>query len=233
MSCRNAPGTPAGLARGATALRLVPVPATEERSSRSMLEQERLGAALARDLDGSFERLVREFQDRLFTFALRLAGNRQDAEEIAQDAFVRAYRAMKTYPAERVERLGLKPWLYQITLNVARNRVRRKKLRLVSLESRAVGGDGEELDAFDPPDDPSHRPDSRLETSQRRADLATLVAGLPERYRSALILRYVEDLRLDEVAAILNQPLGTTKSNVHRAINALRTAITDSRRARR
>src|SRR5512135_876963 len=61
-----------------------------------------LAAALAEDLDGNFESMVRRFQDRLFTFALRLTASREDAEEVAQDAFVRAYRALKTYPAERV-----------------------------------------------------------------------------------------------------------------------------------
>ncbi|HLN81259.1 MAG TPA: sigma factor-like helix-turn-helix DNA-binding protein, partial [Thermoanaerobaculia bacterium] len=62
------------------------------------------------------------------------------------------------------------------------------------------------------------------------ADIASLVATLPERYRSAIILRYVEGLSLEEVADILKQPLGTAKSNVHRAVNMLRRAITDSRR---
>ncbi|MDQ5857552.1 MAG: hypothetical protein M3542_04645, partial [Acidobacteriota bacterium] len=56
---------------------------------------------LAVDLDGAFERMVRSFQDRIFSFALRLSGNREDAEEIAQDAFVRAYRALRTYPGDR------------------------------------------------------------------------------------------------------------------------------------
>jgi RNA polymerase sigma-70 factor, ECF subfamily len=56
------------------------------------------------------------------------------------------------------------------------------------------------------------------------------VSGLPERYRSALILRYMEGLRLEEVAAVLKQPLGTVKSNVHRAVNALRVALSESRR---
>jgi RNA polymerase sigma-70 factor (ECF subfamily) len=64
-------------------------------------------------------------------------------------------------------------------------------------------------------------------------DLATLVADLPRRYRTPLILRYVEGLKLDEVAEILGQPLGTTKSNVHRGINALRESITQSRRQKR
>jgi RNA polymerase sigma-70 factor (ECF subfamily) len=81
--------------------------------------------------------------------------------------------------------------------------------------------------------DPAEGPHAKLEASRRRADLATLVAGLPSRYRAPLILRYVEGLKLEEVAQILKQPLGTTKSNVHRAINALREAITRSRREMR
>ena len=83
---------------------------------------------------------------------------------------------------------------------------------------------------MEPEDSPENRPDSRFEQGRRRADIATLVAGLPERYRSALILRYMEGLRLEEVASVLKQPLGTVKSNVHRAVNALREALSVSRR---
>jgi RNA polymerase sigma-70 factor (ECF subfamily) len=186
-----------------------------------------LEAALAEDLEGCFERMVREYQDRLYSFARRLSGNPEDAEEIAQDAFVRAYRAMKTYEAERIRALSLKSWLYQITLNVARNRMRGKRRKFVSIDAR----DGDGRAVWEPEDDPGSRPDSRFEQGRRRADIATLVARLPERYRSALILRYMEGLRLEEVAAVLKQPLGTVKSNVHRAVNALREALSDSRRA--
>lgn len=194
-----------------------------------MPQETALESALADNLDGCFERMVREYQDRLYSFAHRLSGNPEDAEEIAQDAFVRAYRAMKTYPAERIRSLSLKAWLYQITLNVARNRLRGKRYKHVSIDER--DGDGRAL--WEPEDDPSERPDSRFEQGRRRADIASLVSGLPERYRSALILRYMEGLRLEEVAAVLKQPLGTVKSNVHRAVNALREALTESRRARR
>jgi RNA polymerase sigma-70 factor (ECF subfamily) len=191
-----------------------------------MPQEAALEAALAEDLEGCFERMVREYQDRLYSFAHRLTGNPEDAEEIAQDAFVRAYRAMKTYPAARIRALSLKAWLYQITLNVARNRRRGKRQKFVSIDAR--DGDGRAL--WEPEDDPGSRPDSRFEQGRRRADIATLVAALPERYRSALILRYMEGLRLEEVAAVLKQPLGTVKSNVHRAVNALREALSNSRR---
>jgi RNA polymerase sigma-70 factor (ECF subfamily) len=191
-----------------------------------------LTAELAADLDAAFETLVVSFQDRLFSFAHRLCGNREDAEEVAQDSFVRAYRALKTYSADRIRALALQAWLYRITLNVARNKWRGKRVRLVSLENGGADGEAARR-AWEAPDAAERRPDSRLEQEQDRAGLASLVATLPERYRAALILRYVEGLRLEEVATILKQPLGTAKSNVHRAVNLLRRAITDSRRAKR
>lgn len=224
MTTPAAPDTPkhrAGLDAGR------PFRILSRRSEEGAMPQEAaLEAALADDLDGSFERLVREYEDRLYSFAHRLAGNPEDAEEIAQDAFVRAYRAMKTYEPARIRALSLKAWLYQITLNVARNRLRGKRQKFVSIDAR--DGDGRAL--WEPEDDPGSRPDSRFEEGRRRADIASLVAGLPERYRSALILRYMEGLRLEEVAAVLKQPLGTVKSNVHRAVNALRVALSVSRR---
>ncbi len=193
------------------------------------MSQMDLADGLAEDLDGTFERLVRTFQDRLYSFAFRLSGNREDAEEVAQDSFVRAHRALKTYPAERVRALALQAWLYRITLNVARNRMRRKRVKQVSIENGGAAGEAARR-AWDSPDDPGSRPDSLLEQSQQRANIAALVSTLPERYRSAIILRYVEGLSLEDVAAVLKQPLGTAKSNVHRAVNLLRRAITDSRR---
>ncbi|HEY3172801.1 MAG TPA: sigma-70 family RNA polymerase sigma factor [Thermoanaerobaculia bacterium] len=217
---------------GSPGLKLVKLaPRHEEGRDAAMPRTDPLTNDLADDLDGAFERLVRGFQDRLFSFARRLCGNREDAEEVAQDSFVRAYRALKTYPEDRIRSLALQAWLYRITLNVARNRLRGKRLRLVSIENGGAEGEAARR-AWESPDDPGERPDSRLEQSQKRADIAFLVATLPERYRAALILRYVEGLQLDEVAAILKQPLGTAKSNVHRAVNLLRRAISDSRRAK-
>lgn len=212
--------------RDGSCLRVV---AVREKSNLSKMTAENtLPESLATDLDGCFENLVSHFQDRLFAFAYRITGNREDAEEVAQDAFVRAYRALQSYPAARIRSLSLRAWLYQITLNVARNKVRRKRHRVVSIgQPDQHAGHA----AFEIADDPETRPDSILEKRQRRRTLASLVAVLPERYRSTLVLRYVEGLRLEEVAQILKQPLGTVKSNAHRAIVALRESIATSRRA--
>jgi RNA polymerase sigma-70 factor, ECF subfamily len=213
-------------------LRLLEAPSQAAEREAPMPRTDELTGELAGDVDGSFERVVRTFQDRLFSFALRVTGNREDAEEVAQDAFVRAYRALCTYPADRIRALALQAWLYRITLNVARNKMRGKRVRVVSIDNGGPVGEAARR-AWEAPDDPDSRPDSRLENAEGRRDLASLVSTLPERYRSALVLRYVEGLRLEEVATILEQPLGTVKSNMHRAVNLLRRAISESRRAKR
>src|SRR5262252_3522857 len=80
-----------------------------------------------------FERLVMDHQDRIYALGLALTGNRHDAEEVAQDTFLRAYRALVTYSPERVRELKQKAWLHQIAINVVRNRVRGTKPLLVEL----------------------------------------------------------------------------------------------------
>jgi RNA polymerase sigma-70 factor, ECF subfamily len=174
-----------------------------------------LPVALADDLDGSFERLVLTYQDRLYAFALYLCGSPRDAEEAVQDAFVRAYRALARYPAERVRDLHLRAWLYQITKNVVRNRVRGRRLQLVPPD----GGHAE------PEDDEMERPEAAFERREQRGELGALVARLPERYRAAVVLRHVQALSYAEVAAILGQPIGTVKANVHRGVRLLRAAL--------
>jgi len=174
--------------------------------------ESRLAAALADDLPGNFERAVLTFQDRLFAFSLRLIRSAPDAEEITQDAFVRAYRALEGYSPERRRSLALRPWLYRIALNASRNHVRRRRPLIVPLD-----GDRPEMAA-----DAGSRPPALVERAERRRDLAALVEQLPERYRAAIILRHVEGLGYAEIAAILGQPVGTAKANAHRGLLWLR-----------
>lgn len=178
-----------------------------------------LPAALAADLDGAFERLVLTYQHRLYGFALRLAGSPRDAEEIAQDAFLRAYRALATYPAERIGALRPRAWLYQITLNVFRNRARAATPREVSLE----GDDGDS--AFDIAAAYQERPEVAAETAERRRALAARLVALPRHFRVAVVLRHVEGLSYREIADVLDQPTGTVKAHVHRGTLLLREAL--------
>jgi len=172
--------------------------------------------ALADNLDGAFERLVISYQDRLYSFALRMTGNPQDAEEVTQDAFVRAYRALKRYPPERVRSLALRPWLYQITLNLSRNRARRWRPALASLDELASS------DRHDLEDRGHSRPDVLAEQAEQRKEIEGGLLALTARYRAAVILRHVEGLSYKEIGDALGQPVGTAKANVHRGLNLLR-----------
>ena len=99
------------------------------------MDDDELTERLARDLDASFEALARAHADRCYSIALRTLGDPHDAEEVAQDALVRAYRALATYPADRIRALRLRPWLATIVLNLCRNRVRRHVPPTTSLDA--------------------------------------------------------------------------------------------------
>ncbi|HXM56269.1 MAG TPA: sigma-70 family RNA polymerase sigma factor [Candidatus Dormibacteraeota bacterium] len=169
-----------------------------------------LTTALARDLGSGFETTVRTFQHRLYAFALGMTGEPADAEEVAQDTFVRAHAALKRYPPERIRSLKLNAWLHEIALNVVRNRVRRRSLRLVPIEPEQ------------PVADAAPGPEATALSNAALRELANLVSGLPEQQRSAVVLRCVQGMTYAEVAAQLGQPEGTVKSNVHRGLQALR-----------
>lgn len=176
---------------------------------------------LAADLDGSFHRLVLAHQDRLYGFALRLSGNSQDAEEIAQDAFVRGYRALKEYEPERVRSLAVGPWLHRIALNAFRNRYRRKAHPMVPLS----GGEEDGSPELELRDGAAVQPEVVAERAEERARLVGLLAALPEGYRVAVVLRHVQGLPYGEVAELLGVPVGTAKARVHRGLKLLRAGL--------
>ena len=159
-------------------------------------------------VDRLFERMVHEHQDRVFAAGLALTGNRHDAEEVAQDTFLRAYKALLTYPPQRLRELKQRAWLNRIALNVVRNRVRGQRPRLV------------ELNGSEPDSGPG--PEAQAMRQANLDQLAVRVAGLPARYREAVVLRYVQELSYEEAADALGQPVGTVKSNVHRGLKLLR-----------
>ena len=155
-----------------------------------------------------FERMVHEHQDRLYALGYALTGNRHDGEEVAQDTLLRAYRALLTYPPDRVRDLKQRAWLHRIAVNVARNRYRGMRPKLVELN-------GTEPDA-------APGPESRAVDRALMNGVMSNLAALPPRYREAVVLRYVQDLSYVEVAEALDVPVGTAKSDVHRALKMLR-----------
>jgi RNA polymerase sigma-70 factor, ECF subfamily len=172
--------------------------------------------ALNADLDRAFPQVIETYQDRLYRLGLRLTANPHDAEEIAQEAFIRAYRWLKVHrPVARD--FQLQAWLYRISLNVFRNRTRRSALPTAELdEAASLGGSN------------GTHPAVQAEQRELAAELSHLLAGLPRRYREAVVLRHVEDLSYAEIGSLLERPEGTVKSDVHRGLAMLRAAISHS-----
>ena len=174
---------------------------------------------LERDLEAGFECLVLRYQHLVFGVAARVVGT-HDAEDVAQEAFVRAYRALSRYPAERIRELRPAGWLARIALNTARNSVRGK-----SAQPRASLDD-----ALDAVRDGDASPEEAWERSEADRTWRRLLDTLPETYRTAVELRHVEGLSYPDVARALGKPVGTVKANVHRGVRLLRAAYESEQR---
>jgi RNA polymerase sigma-70 factor (ECF subfamily) len=151
----------------------------------------------------AFEELVMTYQHRVFGVALRMLGNRAEAEDVAQEAFVRAHRALGAFRGDA----KLSTWLYAITSRLCLN-------RLASGERR-MARQGE--DALLRLSDAGPRPDAALERRELETALGRAIAELPEDRRIVVVLRDIEGLSYEEIAQVLELELGTVRSRLHRA----------------
>lgn len=181
-----------------------------------MTDQEIVRLCLSGDAD-AYEGLVERYGGRVYNVALRITHEPEAARDCAQEAFVRAYRALHQYdPA-----YPFGPWLFRITTNASLNFVQRARGREITVE---------EL-----PEDPEP-PEAGPELSAvRKEDLQEVVdamALLPPAYRAALTLRHMQQLSYQEVADALGIPLGTVKTHLHRARAALKAKLAERRSGR-
>ncbi|HEY7418420.1 MAG TPA: RNA polymerase sigma factor [Ktedonobacteraceae bacterium] len=174
---------------------------------------------LATNLYHYYPDLVLSYQHRLYTFAYRLTGNAQDAEDIVQEAFVGAYVSLEHYPPQRIRLLKLRSWLYRVTLNVFSHHARGFRLHLVPFNL------SEEDQVLAIEDNEYERPEALFEQYERLQELERMVAALPERYRVAITCYYFEHMSYQEIADLLDQPVGTVKSTVSRGIRLLRNML--------
>ncbi len=177
--------------------------------------EERLRLGLIVDLDAGFAELVRRHDRVVYSVALRLTAGPADAEDLAADVFLRAYRALRDYDAARIRELRLRPWLLTILRNTARNAARDAARRpgpppAFEAPELAVAGPGVE---------------QRVEDKLMQREWARLLGLLPEAQRVAVVLRHVEGLPTSEIAQILGCREGTAKSHVSRGLTRLRALL--------
>ncbi len=164
----------------------------------------------------AFELLIRRYMGAVYTLALREAPRRSDAEDIAQEAFVKAFNRL----AELDDPAAFRGWVRRIAVNLARDTGRRRSRRM-ELSDHAEGPDSASLDV--PSGDPSISHQFRLEES--RSQVIEAIAGLPEDYAQVAAMRYLEALDYDEMAARLGLRREALRKRLHRANLLLRKAL--------
>jgi RNA polymerase sigma-70 factor (ECF subfamily) len=183
-----------------------------EQETAELLEGIRRGDGAA------FEAVARMHAPRLFRFALRLTGRREDAEDLVQETLVRALPALRKFEG----RAKLSTYLLRALGNLWKNMLRsRKRSRLVEWERGRGGDDGDESKEIVAING-SPSPLERLEAKDRAGEIRTAVSHLEPNRRLALLLREVEELSYEEIAAMTGAPVGTVRSRLARAREDLR-----------
>jgi RNA polymerase sigma-70 factor (ECF subfamily) len=156
--------------------------------------------ALAGDTEAFFA-IAERHQARIYSAVLRIVGDAHEAEDVVQDALLRAHAKLKSFRAEA----ALSTWLYRIAVNLALRRARRRRQ---SLPHDAL---------FDPAQEPTTDPAAAAQLRQRRQTVSSAVQSLPERQRVCVLLRYFEHHSYDEIADILDVSIGTVCSRLYHA----------------
>ena len=198
---RGAGAEAGGAPRAASPAGLRPV-SDAELSEAQLLERHRWGD------ESAFRELFRRFSGLVYNLAWRMAGDHEEARDLSQEVFLRVYRHLGRFGG----RSTLKTWIYRVTVNHCRSRLGRKRLPLAADAEERVAA------AVDPAPSPEQVAVARLTAGR----LQSALLALPPAFREAVVLRDVEGLSYEEIAAVLRVPLGTVRSRIARGRAELR-----------
>lgn len=162
---------------------------------------------------GAFEELVRRYRNDVYGLAFHFIGQREDAWDLSQEVFIKAFRALKRFRGEA----GFKTWLLRITVNRCKDHYKKRRLQTTPLE---IGVPGEPVDRA-----VASSPDKALEARELGEAIQTALDGLPEKQRTAFVLREFEDMSYEEMAKAIGCSLGTVMSRLHHARKKLQQAL--------
>jgi len=163
----------------------------------------------------AFAELVALYQDKLYHMAFRMLGNRQEAEDVTQEAFLRVYRNLDRFD----EGQKFSTWIYRIATNLCIDRLRKRK-QTFSLDAESTEHEGLDGYAVIPSDD--RTPESEMLLTETQRIVREAIETLPAKYKSVMVLRYLLDLSLQEIGEVLDMPVTTVKTRVHRGREFLR-----------
>jgi len=158
-----------------------------------------------------FSALVRQYSDRVYNHAYRMLGNREDAEEATMDVFLKIHHGLDDFRGDA----QLSSWIWRITANVCLSRRARKRVQTVFMELEKIEGI-----VVDP--ELASNPEQLFIKAESREQLARFIAELPEQEAAAITLFYIEEMKYEEIAAILDLPSGTVATALHRGRERLR-----------
>lgn len=163
----------------------------------------------------AYKEIVDLYQARLYQVCYRMLGNKHEAEDITQEAFLRAFINLHSFDQKR----KFSTWIFRIATNLCIDRIRKKKPDY-HLDAQVPGTDG--LDMYSQIAASEELPVEQLEKMEMQERIQYEISRLPDKYRSVIVLKYMEELPLQEISEILDLPLGTVKTRIHRGREALR-----------
>ncbi len=172
----------------------------------------------------AYSHFVRAYQPRVFAMAFRLLRDRGEAENVAQDAFVKAFRSLRDFRGGS----SFETWVVRIAINACRDRLKRK--RVVLFRHQAPPAEEPEGDPSDLAPSPEPDPERRLLSREIRACLAKALARLSPRQRVVFLLKHVDGRSIPEIAEMMSLDAGTVKSHLFRAARKVRASLDPLRR---
>ena len=183
----------------------------EDNQSQNAIAEDKALIEMCVDGDtAAFEQLVLRYEKKVVAAACRLCGNRHDGEDLAQEAFIKAWRALTGYRGQA----SFNTWMMTILTNLWKDRLRKKQLPQESIDEPA---ESEEGGVYRQYRDASPGPDSEAVSNEANEVLGGFISSLQPEFREALILRDVQGFSYEETAAITGSNLGTVKSRINRA----------------
>jgi RNA polymerase sigma-70 factor, ECF subfamily len=178
------------------------------------LDDEELVEAVRKGDDIAFQTLMRRYENAIFNFVRQYAGNNEDAEDIAQDSFFKAWKYIHRFKKGKI----WKPWLYTIARNTALDHLKKKRAFAFS----HLDDTENDFNFTDTLNDTEPLPDEIFRQAQSAEAMNKILETLHPDHRITLVMRYYHEMTFDEIAEIMNKPMNTVKSWHHRALLKLR-----------
>lgn len=181
-------------------------------------EDKELIARARRGDEAAYRVLLEKYERAVFNICLRMVRNREEAEDLAQDAFTKVFSMLDRYNPS----YAFSSWLFKITSNLCIDSIRKRRVETLPMDAPVQSESGDYARQYEAPDDD---PEKVYVKGEKMQLLSDAIDTLPEHYRIMIVLRHQENLSYEEIAASLEVPLGTVKARIHRAREMLKTRL--------